>query len=72
MLPITDNYGPVTDVRSVTEIEQDMRATYAGFLQAGDTIHIAVARTAIAFDMHWATVKMVVLDDAPAAPSKTN
>lgn len=46
--------------RSVEQIEQEIIGFYRKCLQAENNVHKAVALTAIKFDMHWATIKMVV------------
>jgi hypothetical protein len=46
--------------RSVEQIEQEIMDFYRESLQTGNNVHDAVALTAIKFDMHWATIKMVV------------
>jgi hypothetical protein len=52
--------NPTSKPRSVEQIESEIIAFYQESLQAGDDVHVAVARTAIKFEMHWATIKMVV------------
>ena len=47
-------------VERPVDLEQAIIATYKQSLQAGSDVYDAVARTAIAFDMHWATIQMVV------------
>jgi hypothetical protein len=57
---LTSEAKPTSKPRSVEQIEQEIVDFYRESLQTGNNVHDAVALTAIKFDMHWATIKMVV------------